>query len=180
MISSTEQYQHPLWQKKKYAIYERDGWTCRACKKDCYELAAQLHAHHLYRIRGLLLWEYDDESLVTLCKDCHDKVSDLYKIGGIIAFKILCGEIDPIDLNITVGNIGCNNYDNNTDLRYCGGHKETTNILNCDGIRYCGKCKKPIPKEPVCDCERCDPDYNGDNPFVLKCKKCDKSVIISF
>ena len=97
-LSLEEQYKHPLWQRKRYSIYQRDGWTCRACRKDCYELAAQLHAHHLYYKRDRLLWEYDDEALVTLCDDCHKKIhEDLPKLSGIIAFEIIAGNIDATD-----------------------------------------------------------------------------------
>lgn len=102
MISLPEQYEHPLWQKKKYAIYERDGWSCRLCKRDCYELASQLHAHHLYRVKNLLLWEYDDDAIVTLCAECHELIdsSEIKKIAGIVAFNMLSGELDLIDLTI--------------------------------------------------------------------------------
>lgn len=30
-----------------------------------------LHVHHTYYINHHLPWEYDDESLITLCSDCH-------------------------------------------------------------------------------------------------------------
>jgi 5-methylcytosine-specific restriction endonuclease McrA len=98
MLSIKEQYEHPLWQKKKYEIYERDGWICRCCGKDYRELAVQLHAHHLYYDRNFLLWEYDNESIVTLCENCHIKLlPDLKKLAGILAFEILIGNIDAVD-----------------------------------------------------------------------------------
>lgn len=143
MMTLSEQYQHPLWQRKKYAIYERDGWTCRACKKDCSKLLTQLHAHHLYRIRGLLLWEYDDETLVTLCSVCHENVSDLYKIGGIIAFKIICGDIDPIELIVTKkknSKVKAKFYPRDG---VCECTRTRMFILH-NGIRYCHICKREI------------------------------------
>lgn len=30
-----------------------------------------LHVHHTYYINNHLPWDYDDESLITLCSDCH-------------------------------------------------------------------------------------------------------------
>lgn len=33
----------------------------------------QLHIHHKYYIKGKKPWEYDNEALVTLCADCHQK-----------------------------------------------------------------------------------------------------------
>jgi hypothetical protein len=51
--------------------------------------------HHLYYQRDFKIWEYDNESYVTLCEDCHNEIHiDLKKIAGIIAFKVICGEID--------------------------------------------------------------------------------------
>ena len=99
MLNFEEQYCHPSWQKKKYEIYERDGWQCKCCGNDFMQSASQLHAHHLYYDRSLHLWEYDNESLVTLCEVCHKKVHDLglKKISGIIAFEILTGKIDATD-----------------------------------------------------------------------------------
>lgn len=33
-----------------------------------------LHVHHTYYIKNHLPWEYKDESLMTLCSDCHQKL----------------------------------------------------------------------------------------------------------
>jgi copper chaperone CopZ len=45
------------------------------------------------------LWDYDNDSLVTLCDKCHKEIhTDLKKIAGIIAFNIFIGEIDILDL----------------------------------------------------------------------------------
>ena len=106
MLSLKEQYEHPLWQHKKYRIYERDGFACRCCKKDCFELSSQLHCHHLYYKRDALIWEYDDEALVTVCGDCHSSIhSDLQKLAGIIAFKIMSGEIDVTDFTERINHV---------------------------------------------------------------------------
>lgn len=94
MLSREEQYQHPFWRRKSNEILERDDYTCRCCKSK----EIQLNVHHLYYEKGLLIWEYENESLVTLCKNCHEQIHfDLAKISGIIAFEILSGKIDAID-----------------------------------------------------------------------------------
>lgn len=101
MMNLKEQYQHPLWQRKKNKIYQRDGWTCQICKNDCFELTSQLQCHHLYRVKDFHVWEYDDDSLVTLCSNCHELADspEMKKIAGLLVFKMLTREIDPIELS---------------------------------------------------------------------------------
>lgn len=94
MLSLKEQYEHPFWRKKSNGILERDNYECRCCHSG----VTQLHAHHLYYEKGLHVWEYDDDALVTLCKHCHRQVSPfLSKLAGMIAFEILIGKIDATD-----------------------------------------------------------------------------------
>ena len=94
MLSKKEQYEHPFWRRKSNEILERDNYTCRCCKSK----TIQLHAHHLYYEKDLLLWDYDNEALVTLCKDCHAAIHfELAKLSGIIVFEILSGCIDATD-----------------------------------------------------------------------------------
>ena len=106
MLNLKEQYEHPLWQKKRYQVYNRDGFACRVCNRDCLELTAQLHCHHLYYKRDTLIWEYDDDALVTLCKGCHETIhTELPKLAGIIAFKILAGDIDVTDFTERINHV---------------------------------------------------------------------------
>lgn len=46
---------------------ERDGFACRDCLAD----KKTLNVHHSYYEKGRKPWEYPDESLSTLCEDCH-------------------------------------------------------------------------------------------------------------
>lgn len=63
-----EKLQHPLWQKKKASILERDNYTCKSCgSKDI-----TLHAHHLFYIPDTDPWDYKDEALITYCEVCHN------------------------------------------------------------------------------------------------------------
>lgn len=59
----------PLWQKKRLEIMQRDNFTC--CKCGCTH--KELQVHHIKYIKGRKPWEYDNEDLVTLCNDCHEK-----------------------------------------------------------------------------------------------------------
>lgn len=39
----------------------------------CRKEIKPLNIHHLYYVKDLKPWEYDDSALVTLCADCHEK-----------------------------------------------------------------------------------------------------------
>ena len=69
-----EQLRHPLWQKKKAKILERDNYTCQ--NKKCNSTTKNLQVHHLDYLPSILAWEYPDDMLLTLCEDCHDKEKD--------------------------------------------------------------------------------------------------------
>lgn len=85
----------PLWQRKRLEILQRDNWTCRACGEN----KNTLHAHHICYEKGLKAWEYDNESIVTLCDNCHDEIhGKIQKIAAIIAFQIIVNKIDILSL----------------------------------------------------------------------------------
>ena len=63
-----EQYKDPRWQKKRLEIMNRDNFTCQSCFND----TKTLNVHHKYYIYERPIWDYPDELLVTLCKDCHE------------------------------------------------------------------------------------------------------------
>lgn len=97
-----EQYKDKRWEKKRLEILRRDKWHCRACNAT----KVMLDVHHLYYDMGNKVWEYEDEALVTLCRNCHAKIhTDLKKISGIVAFKLLCCEIDMIDIDKGINDI---------------------------------------------------------------------------
>jgi NMD protein affecting ribosome stability and mRNA decay len=49
---------------------ERDGFKCHSCGKG-EDDAITLNVHHSYYEKGKKPWEYDDETLVTMCDTCH-------------------------------------------------------------------------------------------------------------
>jgi len=61
------QYLHPKWQKKRLEILERDGFMCI----NCSDIESTLHVHHKYYLPDTDVWNYPNESLVTLCNQCH-------------------------------------------------------------------------------------------------------------
>lgn len=71
MKTYSEKLKDPRWQKKRLEIFERDSWSCR----ECFEKTETLHVHHGCYIKGRDPWDYDNELLVTLCEDCHQRMS---------------------------------------------------------------------------------------------------------
>lgn len=68
------------WRNKRQKILARDNYCCRWCGKK-----TNLNIHHMYynaypNGRMVNPWEYPDNALITLCKDCHVKAHQKYKI----------------------------------------------------------------------------------------------------
>lgn len=68
MTSYSQLLRDPRWQKKRLEIMQRDEFTCQAC----FNSQNTLNVHHCYYEKGLMPWDYPDESLVTLCEECHE------------------------------------------------------------------------------------------------------------
>ena len=68
------------WRNKREKILYRDGYKCRWCGS-----MFDLNVHHKYYSaypNGVLVkpWDYPDDALITLCKDCHKKAHQNKKI----------------------------------------------------------------------------------------------------
>jgi hypothetical protein len=63
-----EKLKDPRWQKKRLQILERDRFKCVICGASSKEL----HVHHKYYRSGFDPWEYGNDTLTTVCCDCHD------------------------------------------------------------------------------------------------------------
>ena len=63
------------WQRKVDEIRQRDNYTCQICgAKD-----KQVQVHHTWYNQKLHYWEYPNEQLITLCKDCHSRETELVR-----------------------------------------------------------------------------------------------------
>jgi hypothetical protein len=81
-MTYTEQLKSPKWQIKRLEILKRDKFTCTSCG----EKEKQLHVHHGYYDKGLMLWDYEDDTLHTLCSSCHEIAhDDLFQIKIMLA-----------------------------------------------------------------------------------------------
>jgi hypothetical protein len=63
----SELLRHPLWQKRRLEILQRDGFACRLCEAE----GRPLNVHHVYYVNGRPPWEYPAFALITLCEECH-------------------------------------------------------------------------------------------------------------
>lgn len=95
--SYSELLKDPRWQRKRLEIMERAGWMCDACS----DSESTLHVHHGYYEKGMKPWEYPEESLHCLCKNCHDEVTDFmsrikYSLGCVFTEDLenILGYID--------------------------------------------------------------------------------------
>jgi hypothetical protein len=74
----------PRWQRKRLEILERDGWQCNRCG----ETATALNVHHRYYLKNRDPWDYEDDSLVSLCDPCHKNAEvlrqELIKTVGVL------------------------------------------------------------------------------------------------
>ena len=69
-----EQLKTSAWLRKKYEVMNRDNFVCSNCLCDNYE--SRLEVHHIGYKMDKKAWEYPDNFLVTLCRECHQKEHD--------------------------------------------------------------------------------------------------------
>lgn len=82
-----ERLRDPRWQRKRLEIMDRDRFACQFClAKD-----KTLNVHHGFYAKGRDPWDYPDESLLTLCEECH-AVTEQSKTEAHAAMALLDGE----------------------------------------------------------------------------------------
>ena len=82
-----EQLKDPRWKKKSGEIKARDEFTCQKCGD-----FTKLEVHHIRYIKGLMLWEYEDSYLITLCRKCHqEETEDLNMLDDKINSMLTSG-----------------------------------------------------------------------------------------
>lgn len=79
-LSYNELLQTKEWKAKRQSILKRDNNKCVFCGR-----TNNLQVHHKYYSkypngRMVTPWNYPDDALITLCKECHSKVHNKYKI----------------------------------------------------------------------------------------------------
>lgn len=79
-----EKLQDPRWQKKRLEVMEKCEFSCQLCGEN----QKTLNVHHKEYFKGFEPWEYEENQLIVLCKDCHENQHsevDLYKWVGSFA-----------------------------------------------------------------------------------------------
>ena len=61
----SELLKDPRWQKKRLQVLEQDNFQCQFCG----DTKTTLHVHH-FTYKGNP-WDAADDSLCTICEDCH-------------------------------------------------------------------------------------------------------------
>ncbi len=77
MKTYSDKLKDARWQKKRLEILSRDEFMCRACfdtaeSAEMHGETLTLHVHHTYYEKGREPWDYPNDSLISLCEQCHE------------------------------------------------------------------------------------------------------------
>lgn len=92
MSEYTEKFKDPRWQKKRLEIMERDNFECLHCG----DTKSMLNVHHTHYIGKADPWDYPDESLMTLCNNCHIEEHERKK-AALDNLKLLCNAFETAE-----------------------------------------------------------------------------------
>lgn len=89
MSDYSSKLRDPRWQEMRLRVMGRDGFACVCCgSKD-----NTLNVHHGYYERGFSPWEYDPDTLHTVCEKCHhvaqESIAAVHKAIASIGPKAL-------------------------------------------------------------------------------------------
>lgn len=60
------------WKALSKKLKTQANYRCTKCNKQ-----GELHVHHTYYEYGKMPWEYPEESLIVVCKECHSKLHNI-------------------------------------------------------------------------------------------------------
>lgn len=66
-MNYSERLRHPKWQAKRLRVLEAKGFEC----EECEAREKTLHVHHGYYRSAADPWDYEDDTLHSLCESCH-------------------------------------------------------------------------------------------------------------
>jgi len=92
-MSYGEQLAYSEWNKKRMEIWQRDGHKCVGCGSK-----SNLVVHHKEYRSGIFAWEYPNDCLVTLCKDCHSKEHKTEEMPKASTGMSIEGKVDVMQL----------------------------------------------------------------------------------
>lgn len=89
-MSSNKSYSEKLkdfrWKDKRIEILERDEYSCQICGFE----SKSNHIHHTYYDKDIEPWEYENNSLITLCQGCHEDEENMKSLE-ITSYKYAMG-----------------------------------------------------------------------------------------
>jgi len=65
-------YNDPVYKDWRIKVYKRDRFTCQMPRCKCKK---GLQAHHIRRWSAASILRYDVQNGITLCRNCHKKVT---------------------------------------------------------------------------------------------------------
>lgn len=134
-LSYNEQIKSPHWQKRRLQILQRDNFTCQICSST----EKTLHVHHLCYRKDAKIWDYPDNTLITLCEDCHRMEHEMqsendYSVTNLINDLLISG-FTNFELVSILYKIAHESFVNNNQLIIDDLLNRKTTIMldgNCD------------------------------------------------
>lgn len=115
-----EQLLDNRWKLKRDSILKRDEKQCQHC-----ESSKNLQVHHKYYKHDLMAWQYPDEALITLCKNCHQEEEEkLRELSSTIFMSLRKCGFDADLMSCLIGSF------ENISKKSFSGASEITELLN--------------------------------------------------
>lgn len=95
-MTYSEKLKDPRWQKKRLEILNRDEFTCQMC----LDKESTLHVHHGYYEKNYNPWDYDSNTLHTVCENCHLEIEGVKR-----DLHMEMARIPPLFLHELMGDI---------------------------------------------------------------------------
>lgn len=84
------------WEDFRKSYLRRNGSFCRGCRRG--DMPIQIH--HLVYDPSREPWEYNDNEVAALCRECHAKWHKLMN-----SFRLVCSGMELMDLQMLIGSL---------------------------------------------------------------------------
>jgi len=109
MPTYSEKLRDPRWSIRRREIIERDKSQCRECSR-----TEELEVHHVIYIRGREPWDYPNELLLCLCRECHFN-RQIHDELAQIEFALICAQLNSWQVYALAKKLAALNGDRNLD-----------------------------------------------------------------
>ena len=135
----------PEWLRRRAEILTRDCRQCVKCKatpNNAIGYRLILDVHHRYYVRGMPPWEYPDEALLTLCRECHKQ---LHKTEWVPVYDLKDGKLVKTKLMPCIRCLGSGFFP-----QYI--HIESGICFKCHGARFEAVVSEVKPSTQIDSC----------------------------